>query len=226
MTDGLVTRNLELVFGHRSGPRRIVLKNVSAVFPRGGLSLVTGATGAGKSSLLHLLAGLLRPTSGEVLADGAPVSRWSAAHRDRWRRRVGIVFQAANLFSELSVLENVILPLVPRAASLTALRAAGREVLAQLALAHLAGAQASQLSGGERQRTALARALVGRPDFLIADEPTAHQDPANAEGVLQALAALRRRNAVVVVAAHDPRVVAAGVADHRWRLDAGRLEAR
>ncbi|MFO7495291.1 MAG: ATP-binding cassette domain-containing protein [Desulfobacterales bacterium] len=222
--DGLVTRNLGLIFGATPGSARTVLQDVSAVFPRGALALVTGATGAGKSSLLHLLAGLLRPTTGEVLADGAPVSRWGAAHRDRWRRRVGIVFQSANLFSELSVLENVILPLVPRSRSLAALRAAGREVLAELALTDLAGAQAGQLSGGERQRAALARALVGRPDFLMADEPTAHQDPASAARVLQALAACRARGAVVVVAAHDPRVVGAGVADRHWQLAAGRLE--
>jgi ABC-type lipoprotein export system ATPase subunit len=224
--EGLATRGLELVYDASAGSPRTVLQDVSAVFPRGALSLVTGATGAGKSSLLHLLAGLLRPTAGEVLADGAPVSRWVAGHRDRWRRRVGVVFQAANLFSGLSVLENVILPLVPRGRSLTALRAAGLEVLAELGLADLAGAWADRLSGGERQRVALARALVGRPDFLIADEPTAHQDPENAARVLQALAACRGRNAAVVVAAHDPRVIAAGVADRHWHLAAGRLASQ
>jgi putative ABC transport system ATP-binding protein len=224
--EGLATRRLELVYGASAGSPRTVLRDVSAEFPRGGLSLVTGATGAGKSSLLHLLAGLLRPTAGEVLADGAPVSRWAVGYRDRWRRRVGIVFQSANLFSGLSVLENVILPLIPRGRSLAALRAAGHEVLAELGLADLAGASADRLSGGERQRVALARALVGRPDFLMADEPTAHQDPGNAARVLQVLAACRTRGAAVVVAAHDPRVVGAGVADRRWHLAAGRLEAR
>lgn len=207
------------------GAERAVLDGLDVAFAPGRLALVTGPTGAGKSSLLHLLGGLVRPTEGVVWDGDRPVSRWVAAHRDRWRRDVGLALQAPHLLDDLSALENVLLPLVPRGLRVADARTRARAALAELASEALAPARAGVLSGGERQRVALARALVVRPRWLLVDEPTSHQDDASAERVVAALGRARDGGAGVVVTAHDPRLVAASVIDDRWRLDAGRIEA-
>ena len=125
--------------------------------------------------------------------------------------------------SDLSVLENVLLPLMPRFTSLKKARARAQQALADVGIEALAASPAAQLSGGQRQRVALARALVGRPDYLLADEPTAHQDDHGAQTVIDVLAAARARGAVVVVTAHDPRLVECALADQRFHLADGKL---
>ena len=114
--------------------RKPVLEMLQARFAPGQATLISAPTGTGKSTLLHLLGGLLRPTSGEVWADGQPVSRWPAPHRDRWRRQVGMVFQHLNLVPDLSVMENVLLPCIPTASSYTALIQRAGALLKQLDL--------------------------------------------------------------------------------------------
>lgn len=200
----------QLSFGYRdrfAAPKGVaVLDAIHAHFPGGAVTLVSGISGAGKSTLLHLLAGLLRPTSGEIHADGQPVSRWRAGHRDRWRRRVGLVFQQDHLMGDLTVLENVMLPMIPRFGSLRRWRARSRELLADLHVGDLAGRNVAALSGGQRQRVAAARALVADPDYVLADEPAAHQDQDNARRLGGLLGRAAHRGAVVIVAAHDRHV--------------------
>jgi ABC-type lipoprotein export system ATPase subunit len=205
------------------GEGRAVLDGLDASFGPGLVTVVEGATGAGKSTLLHVLGGLLRPDQGEVLADGQAVSRFTAAHRDRWRRDVGLVFQSPHLLSGLTVLENVMLPLVPRGHAVDRLRAQALAALERTAIAHLAGRDPNDLSGGERQRVSLARALVTGPRFLLADEPAAHQDRAGLDNVMDQLAAAARAGAVVVVVSHDPRLASGHLDWRRLRLESGRL---
>lgn len=185
-----------------------------------GLQLLTGPTGTGKSTLLHLLAGLMRPTSGEILIDGEAVSRWTAAHRDRWRRRTGLVFQEAEFFEDLSAVENIVAPLIPRPGSLGDKLAAAHDLLDDLGDADLAERRVHALSGGERQRIGLARALVTRPELLLLDEPTSHQDDAHVGRILDLADAARARGALVVLATHDPRVTDDGRPDGAWRMPA------
>jgi ABC-type lipoprotein export system ATPase subunit len=201
-----------------------LLRNIDAVFSGGRVVLISGRSGAGKSTLLHLLAGLLRPTSGEILADGQPVSRWLTAHRDRWRRRVGIVFQQDHLISDLTVLENVMLPLIPRSGSPRHWRDSSRKMLARLNAGPLAQQSVNALSGGQRQRVATARALVDAPDYILADEPTAHQDLENAQRLGRLLRQAADRGAVVVVAAHDRHVDEWLRVDQHLLLANGNLE--
>ncbi|MBW1878997.1 MAG: ATP-binding cassette domain-containing protein [Deltaproteobacteria bacterium] len=218
MTGPLRCEGVSLLRGQRA-----VLSGIDATFPTGAVSLITGPTGVGKSTLLHLLGGLMRPTEGTVFAGDAPISRWTAGHRDEWRRRVGMALQAPHLLPGLTALENTLLPLVPRATSLADLRERAREVLGWLGAGHLADEPAGELSGGERQRVSLARSLVGAPDFLLWDEPTAHQD---ADGVALIADALRRerdRGAVVVAAAHDPRLSEGPLPDLLFPLEDGSL---
>ena len=200
-----------------------ILGRVDAAFARGRVALVTGATGSGKSSLLHLCGGLIRPTSGVVWWGEAPVSRWTAGHRDRVRQRIGIALQAPHLLEDLTVAENVLLPLVPRQIGLREARQRTREALGRLAIPELASRQPRSLSGGQRQRVALARAWVTRPEILLVDEPTAHQDNAGAVLVAELLAEAARGGAVVLATAHDPRLVHHLDAD-RWRVTDGQME--
>ncbi|MCB9526066.1 MAG: ATP-binding cassette domain-containing protein [Myxococcales bacterium] len=219
----LVADGLRFVRKDAAGGERAVLEGIDAAFAPGTLTALVGPSGVGKSTLLHILAGLLRPTEGQVLADDQPVSRWVASHRDRWRQQVGLTLQHPHLLPELTVLENVMVPLVPRGLGRKALRERAHAALAQVGAEPLAGRSARALSGGEQQRVALARALVGAPRFVLADEPTAHQDDAATARVVAALAAARDQGAVVVVAAHDPRLVEAAVVDARLRLVDGRI---
>lgn len=207
MTPLLECRQLSFRYTGRRGSENdtFVLRDVEGFFPAG-ITLVSGPSGAGKSTLMHLLAGLLRPTSGEIRAGGQPVSRWLAGHRDRWRRRVGILFQQDHLIGQLTALENVMLPLIPRSGSLLRGRARSRDLLDHLDAGDLAGRIAARLSGGQRQRVAAARALVTDPEYVLADEPVAHQDHDNARGLGKLLRRAADRGAVVVVAAHDRHV--------------------
>ena len=213
----------------RSAPgrgERTLLDEVSATFPGGQIALITGATGAGKSTLIHVLGGLLRPTSGTIYAGDTAVSRWVAGHRDRWRRTVGLALQSAHLLGDLTVHENVLLPLVPRFRRLERARARVEQALQAVDADALSRAPVGTLSGGQRQRVALARAVVGEPDYLLADEPTAHQDNDGANRVIAVLDAARARGAVVVVTAHDPRLIEGVGPDQHFHLADGRLEAQ
>lgn len=159
-----------------------------------------------------------------MIADGEAVSRYVGAHRDRWRRKIGIAFQAPRFLDQLCVVENVMVPLVPVAGSLREARQRAIAELERLELGALAERELAALSGGERQRVSVARALVSQPRYLFADEPTAHQDAAGVALILQRLGELRDdAGAVVVIASHDERVAEAAVIDRLWRLKAGRL---
>lgn len=203
------------------GGERTILEQVNCTFPAGRVSLITGGTGAGKSTLVHILAGLIRPTSGEVLADGSPVSRWVTAHKDLWRRKAGIVFQRPHLLSGMTGLENVLLPLIPRGLNLTEIRDAGMASLERVKGAHLAGEGVSGLSGGERQKIAIARALAAGPEVLFADEPTAHQDDQSAGVVLEVMRKEALGGRIVVIVAHDRRILESGIVDLHWTVEGG-----
>lgn len=220
---GLGCRGLNFRWPGKHPDEPLVLESVEAVFSPGTVSLVTGDTGSGKSTLLHLLGGLLRPTAGEVWADGQPVSRWTSGHRDRWRQQVGIVFQHLALIPDLTVAENLLLPMIPRQIAWSRMQA---EILRQLAdadLSALSHAPASTLSGGQRQRLAIARALVASPRFILADEPTAFQDDRHAARIGGQLCAVAGEGAVVVICSHDPRLRSSNEVDRQFHLASGTL---
>ncbi len=202
---------------------RLILEEVNWACRGGQMTLLQGATGAGKSTLLALLAAVHRPSAGEVRACGAPISRWGVRHRDAWRRDLAWVPQRLALVESRSALENVMLGVLPDRMGWGEMVAQSREVLASLGCGHLADREVGLLSMGERQRVVVARALVREARYVLADEPTAHQDSSAAEGIMAALCARAAQGAVVVVVSHDPRWD--GVASERWRLAGGRVEA-
>ncbi len=221
---GIACRDLHLVRRTPEGREHEILAGASAHFDAGAIALITGAIGAGKTTLLHILSTILRPSSGEVLADGEAVSRYDAAHKDLWRRNAGLAFQSPHFLDELSVIENVMIPLVPVAPSLAEARARALAELERFDITHLAERQLAGLSGGERQRITLSRALVGKPRFLFVDEPTAHQDARGAATIETRLLEARAGGATVIVVSHDPRLGRDGFADRSWILLEGRLE--
>jgi len=201
-----------------------VLSVPALALPPGSATAVEGPSGAGKTSLLHALAGIERPSAGHVRWDGDDLWTMSGPARDRWRRnRLGLVFQDMHLLPGLSALDNVLLPIsFDHARIPLALRAHARTLLDGLGIAD-SGRRAAVLSRGERQRVALARALLRQPTVLVADEPTASLDAAAAHAVgTLLLDAAAAGGATLLVATHDPALLAR--LPRSLRLHAGRLE--
>jgi putative ABC transport system ATP-binding protein len=196
------------------------LEDVTLEVPRGAFLVVTGPSGSGKTTLLALLGTLERPTEGTVLVDGADPSAMAESARARLRRRFGYAFPAGPMLPRIPLWENVTLGLVPRGAGAAERREAARAVLARLGLGPRLRAPAEELSTGEHQRANLARALVGRPDAILADEPLANLDAGSARLVVEALAEFHRGGGTVVAATHAPD--AFPTATGACRLEAGR----
>ncbi len=192
------------------------------VIRRGEYVAVTGPSGSGKSTLLHLLGLLDTPTTGRYELDGIDTARLADKDRSTLRgRRIGFVFQSFHLLAHRTAEENVLLAQVYNRTPRARRRAAAREALHQVGLAHRTQALPSTLSGGERQRVAIARALVNRPSLLLCDEPTGNLDSANASGVLAQFDDLHAQGYTLVVITHDPAV--AEHAQRSVRISDGRL---
>ena len=188
----------------------------------GELVAVMGASGSGKSTLLTIAGSLEEPTSGEVLVEGAVLSRLSRNARARLRRRaIGYVFQDYNLLAGLSAVENVTLPLELDGVPARKARPAAMAALDELGLADRAVRFPDELSGGERQRVAIARAIVGERRLLLADEPSGALDTVNGEAVMRLLVAACRRGVAAVVVTHDAQM--ASWADRIALLRDGRV---
>ncbi|MFT5080395.1 MAG: putative ABC transport system ATP-binding protein [Bacteroidia bacterium] len=206
----------------RSGTQDLcVLADVDLEVAPGESVAILGASGSGKSTLLGLLAGLDRPTSGEVFVEGQSLADLDEDGLARMRRgKVGFVFQAFHLLPNLTALENVRVPL--ELIGFEDAREQSEELLAAVGLAERTHHYPSQLSGGEMQRVALARAFGPRPRLILADEPTGNLDAATGERVLDLLFNLRKEKGTsLVLVTHDPALAAR--ADRRLRLDAGRV---
>ena len=167
---------------------------------------IAGPSGCGKSTLLSLLGLLDSPTDGTYLLDGQPVHALSMRDRALIRnRRIGFIFQSFNLIGDLSVYENVELPLTYRGMRAAERKERVNEALEKVGMAHRTKHLPSQLSGGQQQRVAVARALVGRPLILLADEPTGNLDSKNGEAVMTLLADLHREGSTICMVTHDER---------------------
>lgn len=196
----LEARHVSLSYGVTPALRDVCLR-VDA----GASVALMGASGSGKSSLLHCLAGVLVPDQGSVLVDGTDISGLRESARNRLRlERMGVVFQYGDLVPELTLVENVMLPLQLLGSRSREARVRAVELLDQLGIADLANSRTGAVSGGQAQRAAVARALVHKPAVVLADEPTGALDSVNAEAVLDALVDMARdRGAALLVVTHD-----------------------
>ena len=209
MTRVLEARGLAKTYD-TGGAKVSALRGVDLSIERGEFVAIMGPSGCGKSTLLNLLAGLDRPTAGEVWLDGERIDRLSETELARLRRRkVGFVFQFFNLVPTLSAVENVELPLLLVGRRRNAARRSAIELMSALGIGDRHGAAPAQLSGGQQQRVALARALANTPDIVLGDEPTGNLDSAAAREVLGLLRAARDRGQTLLIVTHDARVAAA-----------------
>jgi putative ABC transport system ATP-binding protein len=206
-----------------SGGRMLtILDDIDLDVRRGEFVAVLGPSGSGKSTLLALMAGLDRPSSGEVLFEGERIDRWSEDRLAVLRRhKIGFVFQSFQLLGNLTARENVLLPM--ELLGFVDARRRADALLGAVGLSERGHHYPTQLSGGEQQRVALARAFAPRPALLLADEPTGNLDGATGRVVLDRLVALRaEEGTTLVLVTHDPAV--ATLADRRVHLLDGRIE--
>ena len=182
------------------------LSDVHLDINQGEYVAIAGPSGCGKTTLLSILGLLDTPTDGSYALDGKPVAGLSAADRARVRnRQIGFIFQAFNLIGDLTVYENVELPLSYRGIAATERRRRVESALERVGMAHRVRHYPAQLSGGQQQRVAVARALAGRPAILLADEPTGNLDSRNGETVMGLLRDLHRSGTTICMVTHDPR---------------------
>jgi lipoprotein-releasing system ATP-binding protein len=218
----LEARNLSK--SYESASRRIdVLQDLNLQIAQGSTIAIMGASGVGKSTLLHILGALDRPDKGQILFDGRDLAGCSAQELADFRNsKIGFVFQMHNLLPEFDALENTMIPILLRNYDRPAATERARKVLSEVGLAERLDHRPGQLSGGEQQRAAIARALVCDPPLILADEPTGNLDERTGETIFQLLRDLHAsRNLSFVIATHNPALAA--ICDETYVLHDGKL---
>jgi putative ABC transport system ATP-binding protein len=194
---------------YRSGSRVVpALRGISCSIDRGRFAFIVGPSGSGKSTLLYLLGAIDRPSAGKIIVDGQDLVRMSEAAQNIYRRdQIGFIFQSFNLISNLTALENVLVPFLPRGVT-PELRQRGVDLLTEVGLGERLDHRPYQLSGGEQQRVAIARALVKRPILVLADEPTGELDSKTGDEIYSILRRLQESSqTTLVVVTHDRRFI-------------------
>jgi len=209
--------------GLRYGPDREVLCDVGFTLHAGHFYFLTGASGAGKSSLLRMLYLAQRPSRGMISLFGTDAITLPRHRLPGFRRRIGVVYQDYRLVPHLSAFDNVALPLRVAGVPERDVVQPVKDMLEWVGLADRMGARPATLSGGEQQRVAIARAVIGRPELLVADEPTGNVDPEMAIKLLRLFEALNRLGTTVVVATHDLYLLQKVPGSLIMRLDRGRM---
>jgi putative ABC transport system ATP-binding protein len=195
-------------YGTGQGGQVVAADNVTFTIEAGAFVALTGASGSGKSTMLHMIGAIERPDSGVIISNGTEVTALRGAAQADYRRTVGFVFQRYNLLPGLTALDNVIAPVLPYRTRWDKRDRAG-QLLAAVGLAGRERSLPARMSGGEQQRIAIARALINTPALLLADEPTGNLDTANATEILDLLARLRAENPMtIILASHDPQIAA------------------
>lgn len=210
--------------GMRYGRAPETLRDIDLTLPQGSFHFLTGASGAGKSSLLKLIHLAHEPSRGLIRLFGQDIATLPRGAFPAMRRRIGVVFQEYRLLDHLSVFDNAALPLRIAGARIEAYRGDVSELLSWVGLGGRMHALPPTLSGGEKQRLAIARAVVGRPELLLADEPTGNVDADMAQRIMRLIGELNRLGTTVLVASHD-RDLVKRTAMPVLHLEAGRLNA-
>ena len=208
---------------HRRGRLEVpALRDISCQIPQGSFTFILGPSGSGKSTLLYLLGALDEPTTGTITVNGSSLTTMSPRERDRFRReQAGFIFQNFNLLANLTALENVLVPFLPRGVTAEQKQMATM-LLDRLGLADRREHRPNHLSGGEQQRVAIARALLKRPKLVLADEPTGELDSANSLAILSDLRSLcQEHQSTVVVVTHEHEYIQPG--DNVIRIRDGKM---
>ena len=215
----------QLVKTYPSGAGTLtILKDLDLQVSEGQKIAISGASGCGKTTLLHLIGGMDQPDSGRILFGEQDLSQIEPAALALYRNReVGFVFQFHHLLPEFSAVENAMMPLLLRRQPASSARTRASQLLSQLGLGERLHHRPGELSGGEQQRVALARSLIGQPRLLLADEPTGNLDATTSQAIHELLMEVHDDFALTsVIVTHDPRL--AGLCDQVWKLEFGKLE--
>lgn len=223
--DALIqVEDVSMIYNRHRPDEMQALSQVSLEVHQGEVVALRGPSGSGKTSLLSLIGCMGRPTSGRIRVAGREVSRLPERFLAGIRRETfGFVFQQFNLLRDLSVRDNILLPLYPTTVSNREMSQRAEEILSHFELDTRQHAKVRQMSGGEQQRVAIARALINRPQIIIADEPTAHLDSRLSAELLDILARLKREGMTLVIATHDPEVYRHELVDRTYLLEHGAL---
>ena len=212
---------------NRGAPNQVhALRGIDLSIATNETICIHGPSGSGKSTLLAILGGIIGPTSGSAVVDGRKLARLPDRFLTLYRREhIGFIFQRFRLIPELSVLENVTLPLLPLGIRPAERKKRGLELLKRLEIDHRGEFLAAEISGGELQRAAVARALINDPSIIVADEPTAHLDSRLSEDFLSIMEDLKNLGKTIIIASHDPLVSDNPIVDRCLDLRDGRLTA-
>ena len=213
------------VYNPRRPDEVCAVDRVTVRVERGEIVAIKGPSGSGKTTLLSLIGCMARPTSGSIVVDGRDVAKLSEEVLTRVRRKkFGFIFQQFNLISDLTVVDNVMLPLYPVDVGQAEMRRRAEAALEGLGLLGKMARRVRQLSGGEQQRVAIARALVNEPEIIIADEPTAHLDHKLSDEFMGILEDLNREGKTVVISTHDALIYDHRIVDRVIAMRDGRIE--
>jgi len=215
-----------LSFHREEHPNHKLLDQIDRSFSAQSPVLISGETGSGKTTLMQILAAMRRPVSGECLVNGEDVSRWSSGFRDDWRKSIGILPQSPLLMDHLTVLENIMLPLLNQKGSLASIVDRAEQVIGHFNLKHRQHLHAKKLSGGEAQRVGFARATIVKPNFLFLDEPTAHQDRKGLDLIMDSLQEQKGVGCMIIAVSHDERLKEMPFFEHNLELTEGKLKER
>lgn len=205
VTNGMISlRNIEKVY-RTDTVETLALHNITLDIPKGEFLSIMGPSGCGKSTLMNIMGLLDAPTKGDVQIDGRTTANLSDKNLARFRNnKIGFIFQSYHLINDLKVLDNVELPLLYRTLSAKERKQQAKAALEQVGLSHRTGHFPSQLSGGQKQRVAIARAMVGKPELILADEPTGNLDSAMGNEIMSLLLEINRTsNTTIVMVTHD-----------------------
>lgn len=217
-------KNITKIYNTNTNNTTTALQNITMDIKKGEFVILKGSSGSGKSTILSLIAALLKPTSGDLLVDTKQVSKLNDNFASEFRRdNVGFVFQKFNLVTELTVKENILLPLVPLHLSQMQMQKKLDIVMQKFKISHKADAIVKNLSGGEQQRVAIARANINNPKIILADEPTANLDKELSLHFIEILRELKNEGKTIVVATHDPLFFHLDFVDKEIELEKGLL---
>ncbi|MDK2041737.1 ABC transporter ATP-binding protein [Aliarcobacter butzleri] len=198
-------KNLNKIFYENTNKEFYALKDINLNIKKSSCVVLKGVSGSGKSTLLSLIATLQKPTSGEIVVENESIAKLPDFHASNFRaRKIGFIFQSFNLFNELSVKDNISLPLIPLGFSQKQIDEKVINTLKLSNILHKKDELVSNLSGGEKQRCAIARALINDCEIILCDEPTANLDYENSKNFIEILKELKELKKTIIIATHDP----------------------